>query len=390
MNENSLIKDIGRSYIISSFLPAAFFTTIAAVIFRGFLPQYIQNSFLFSNTHVIEQFFLLSLVSTWLGFFLYSSWFWIVRLYEGYLFIKPVQDMFIWFQSKIYDLKFEKYKQFRKLLTKEDISDKEIIDLNRLRAAVEEELPALQISYPQKSEHLLPTRLGNVMRAFEEYAITRYGVDGITAWPRLYQLIPQDMKAQLEERNNQLMFLLNSSFLSLLIGTACLGLNFIRFPCWIYLQVYSRPSGFAQSAYCQFTYGDALQPANFFQKGFQFIQPGEFLLIGIAFLLIAYIIYSISITTAENMGMVVRAGFDLYRLDLLKLLNGKIPSSLKEERFVWDKICENLMVGSSLGTDPYDYEYVFHGEMAKEPEKEETSSRLIIQRTRAKPARKRQ
>ncbi|WP_157408541.1 hypothetical protein [Actinoplanes sp. N902-109] len=49
--------------------------------------------------------------------------------------------------------------------------------------------PELFLSYPRRAEHVLPTRLGNVIRAAEEHA-DRYGIDGVTAWPRLYVVLP--------------------------------------------------------------------------------------------------------------------------------------------------------------------------------------------------------
>ena len=49
--------------------------------------------------------------------------------------------------------------------------------------------PELFLSYPRRSDQVLPTRLGNIIRAAEQHA-DRYGIDGVTAWPRLYVVLP--------------------------------------------------------------------------------------------------------------------------------------------------------------------------------------------------------
>lgn len=369
MNENSLIKDIGRSYIISSFLPASFFITIAAILFRDFVPSFIQNSFFIANAKIIEQLVLISLCSTWLGFLLYSSWFGIVRLYEGYLFMEPLYSFLLWFQEKRFDKNVEKFMRYKELLKNKRLTPEERRERDRLFPVVQSEMESLQIYFPQERRHLLPTRLGNVLRAYEEYSVTRYGVSGITVWPRLYQLLPNDIKIQLEERNNQFVFLLNSSLLSLIIAGVCLGLNFLLLPCWVIGQYPSKAYSISTSRYCSYVYYVNGSPANFFQRGFQTILPHEYLLIGLAFLALAYCVYRLSVFTAENMGLIVRSSFDLYRLELFEKLNRKRPQSLKEERELWDPISEFMMVGDALGRKPCNFEYIYKedpGERQKE------------------------
>ncbi|MFJ3310033.1 hypothetical protein ACIPSA_44925 [Streptomyces sp. NPDC086549] len=45
-------------------------------------------------------------------------------------------------------------------------------------------------------ERLMPTRFGNVLRAAEQ-AAERYGMDAVTAWPRLYTVLPDAFRASL-------------------------------------------------------------------------------------------------------------------------------------------------------------------------------------------------
>jgi hypothetical protein len=44
--------------------------------------------------------------------------------------------------------------------------------------------------YPMRAANVMPTRLGNVLRAAEDHALDRYGINAIVVWPRLYVLLP--------------------------------------------------------------------------------------------------------------------------------------------------------------------------------------------------------
>ncbi|GII82407.1 hypothetical protein Ssi03_03970 [Sphaerisporangium siamense] len=44
--------------------------------------------------------------------------------------------------------------------------------------------------YPLSPARVMPTRVGNILRAAEEHA-RRYGIDAVTAWPRLYVVLPE-------------------------------------------------------------------------------------------------------------------------------------------------------------------------------------------------------
>ncbi|MEU7616493.1 hypothetical protein AB0B27_10385, partial [Micromonospora rifamycinica] len=54
--------------------------------------------------------------------------------------------------------------------------------------------PTLFLGYPRRADRVLPTRLGNTLRAAEEHA-DRYGLDGVAAWPRLYVVLPEQFVA---------------------------------------------------------------------------------------------------------------------------------------------------------------------------------------------------
>ena len=47
-------------------------------------------------------------------------------------------------------------------------------------------------TYPEDAASLLPTRLGNLLCAAEEYPNLRYGLDTIIVWPRLWLVLPEN------------------------------------------------------------------------------------------------------------------------------------------------------------------------------------------------------
>lgn len=53
-------------------------------------------------------------------------------------------------------------------------------------------------------ERLLPTALGNILRAMEDRAGARYGIEAIAMWPRLYPVLPPGRAQALENEVTQL------------------------------------------------------------------------------------------------------------------------------------------------------------------------------------------
>jgi hypothetical protein len=64
-------------------------------------------------------------------------------------------------------------------------------------------------SYPDDAQWLLPTKFGNVIRAFEIYPRQMHGIDAIPAWPRLQAVISEDFAAQVDSAKARLDFWLN-------------------------------------------------------------------------------------------------------------------------------------------------------------------------------------
>ncbi|MFC9931888.1 hypothetical protein [Streptomyces sp. NPDC127190] len=63
---------------------------------------------------------------------------------------------------------------------------------------------ALARSFPAPDHLVRPTRLGNVLAAMEDTAGRPYGLDPVVAWPRLYPLLDDKVRAVVDDRRNAL------------------------------------------------------------------------------------------------------------------------------------------------------------------------------------------
>lgn len=94
-------------------------------------------------------------------------------------------------------------------------------------AAVADQL--LRARYPR--EPLLPTALGNALRAAERRAGRRYGLDAVVLWPRLYPLVDERQRTVLEDRRDQLDLAARMTATFALAGVVTFGLLW-RYPAW--------------------------------------------------------------------------------------------------------------------------------------------------------------
>lgn len=168
----------------------------------------------------------------------------------------------------------------------------------------------LRRHYPA-AQNVLPTSLGNALRASEDVPQKKYKLDAIVVWPRLYPLLPESMLGILADRRNQLDLA-------------------VRF-CAIFL--------LATIISVAFLYN------------YQWWQA-----IPAATLLLAWVSYRGAINAAVAYGESVQTAFDLYRLELLKALHFPQPENLRAEREMNELISDFLRQGLDRGLESLSYE----------------------------------
>ena len=156
--------------------------------------------------------------------------------------------------------------------------------------------------YPPR-EHLMPTRLGNALRAAEIRAGEPYGLDTVVAWPRLYPLLPDPVRAVVDGHRDALD--VNARFCAVFTAAAIIAAALLATHGW-------------------------------------------WLLVPIGCLVLAWLAYRSALAAAINYGESIRTAVDLHRFTLLEALHLPLPATLDEERALNAKLSRFLLQGVPL------------------------------------------
>jgi Flp pilus assembly protein CpaB len=155
--------------------------------------------------------------------------------------------------------------------------------------------------FPEESDQVMPTRLGNILKSAELYPKRQYGVDSVLLWPRLYPLLPESFAGGVAETKSSLDLMLVLSALSAIFAFAAGVALLIRGgPWWLF-------------------------PACFCGG-----------------LILAYTSYTSALRAAGPYAQLIKSAFDLYRGDLIDKLGFERPKSLEEEVRFWDNLGKQL------------------------------------------------
>ncbi len=155
-----------------------------------------------------------------------------------------------------------------------------------------------------RPEYIMPTRLGNIIKAAELYPGDegRYGMDAAFFWPRLYQVVPDNARSSLTDARTSLSLMLNICTLALGLAAGSV----------IALAVTTiRPT----AAYWATAAGGSV---------------------------VAWLAYRSALGPARVYGELVRSMYDLYRGDLLAKLGFALPDTLADERELWKNLGKQM------------------------------------------------
>lgn len=311
---SAISGQFSKSIMLGTFMPVALFVGLNLLFVLPLFPSDPQplQSIVDVNTREAIELTLLIIVLTGL---LYNLNIPIVRLYEGYTWQNSAIGQW---RKRYYESQLQITSELRPFV--QDLS----ITLTRRaeNAAQREARETIQglrselgrsynRDFPISRASILPTRLGNVIRSFENYPQRQYGMAAITLYPRLVATIDKEYLGQIDNAKTAFDFMINCSLLSAVLSvtlliTGLLSAVVITVP---QLSIY-------------------------------------WLIEIVAFLFLTSAFYRSSIGRASEWGDLVKGAFDLYRWKLLKELGYKIvPATMEQERGLWREISGQMIYG---------------------------------------------
>jgi hypothetical protein len=303
-----------KSLILGTFLPVVVFIILTLFLASPLLPAdwSFLNHLIAVESLSAQTVIIFSLAAILLSGLLYNLNIPLIRFYEGY----PWKDSLVgkW-RTEHYQEQFDtacaqrsgmRIVLDRLLATGSD--DKRLSDF---RVNFRRISQRVSYTFPNSRSSVLPTRLGNVIRNFEDYPDRQYGMGAITLWPRLIAKIDKEYATVISDSKTSFDFMLNCSVLSAIAASLILvaGLG------------YAAPTltGWVLALW---------------------------LLKICVFAVLSGLMYVWAIGRASAWGAEVKGAFDLYRWELLKQLGyDRTPTSVADERALWDKISIFMLYG---------------------------------------------
>lgn len=150
---------------------------------------------------------------------------------------------------------------------------------------------------------VLPTRLGNALRAAEYRAGSRYGLEATVVWPRLYPLLAERVAAIVDDERDQLD--LAARFCVVFVAATAVSFSLLV------------------------------------THGWWLLVPGTTFVLG-------WLSYRAAVAAALAYGEGIEAAFDLHRFDLLRALHLHLPADRDSELAVNARLSEFLARGEAL------------------------------------------
>lgn len=285
-----------RYFVVGFFLPAyVSLVSLWLAASSEFIPEGLERH---SETTELA---ILGGVALVAGLALSGLSYYITRVFEGYPLERisnwPVIRWIHWAAVRLQRLRYDRLREIR--------DDESKAPKERARAAW-----YLDRFYPHSRDALLPTRVGNAIRAFERHSNERWGLDGVTIWPRIDALLGADERElQVDSKINFYVFI-NAAVGAFVVGT-----------CLVVDKAVNAPG-----------------PASYWP------------LYAIPFV-VGYVLYRAAIGPATDWGDTVRSSIDLHRLEIYEKLGVRAPTSFSDERDLADSVNQALLYGDPLLSD---------------------------------------
>jgi kumamolisin len=175
----------------------------------------------------------------------------------------------------------------------------------------------LRKEYPPSSADVLPTAFGNAVRAFEVYPAEAYGVDSISAWPRLLTVISNDYQSLINDAKSTVDLAINLSALAFLVYLYSIAVVMVEH---VSTEVHIAPPHA----------GGTWSRVAFFG------------------LVVALVSYRAAISLVPTWGDQIKSAFDCYLPQLAKQMGYSMPQASKARRKIWLGLSGQLLYGESF------------------------------------------
>lgn len=306
---SAISEHFSKSLILGTFLPVVLYVVLNLILVIPLLPADVALPRTLEALDTQWKVLVVTLATLLLTALLYNLNVPLIRLYEGYL----------WEHSWIGEKRAGRY---RERLAAAQARWKGMRTLLRALPASDPRYQTISKCWNETGRNInrhfpldsaaLPTRLGNIIRSFEDYPRRQYGISSIPLWPRLIAKIDKDYATATDDAKTAVDFMLNCSALCALLAASIL-------------------------------FGGLLYPSS--------LGSSRWALWGCevaAFFVLSYLAYRGAIDAASAWGDMVKGSFDLYRWELLKQLGfTEMPGTMEDERKLWKNISQQMIFGDT-------------------------------------------
>jgi hypothetical protein len=285
-------KALGPRAILVNIVPAALLTLVTVALIGSGAPDDPQLSELLKTLEGLKDgstLVLLGVVVLVVSMIMQPLQIAVVQVLEGYWAAPPVARIRSAVARKAIGVGVE--VQRRRLGSLRATLTAELTEPERAR--LEEELA----SYPELTK-LMPTRLGNVLKAGEQRAGGRYGLDADVTFPHLYPFLRQPLQTAWDDYTDQL--------------------------------------DSAAHLFVTFSLATLLSAGLLLPHGWD----GWWLLAPAAFAALAWLSYRSTIAAARYQTKLLAAAFDLHRFELVAAMRMRLPKDAHEEFDVNQQLME--------------------------------------------------
>lgn len=325
------LEKFGSNFLVASMIPSLGLVILSLVVFDPILKF---SAVLGANTgiHPLLDISVWVIVPTILiGYTLTALNTFVLKVFEGYVSLPPF--------SRVTRAGYA--RKARELIEERDRVKAALLHLEqkKLRTVEEEQslatlrndyyalVVAYDQHYPPPNTEIMPTRFGNILKASEAYSGTRYGIDGVEFWTRLWHVIPASYRQGIDDARNELSFLVNMAALSIVFFVLCIGAIVLSSPAPGHLNV------------------DA-----FLANSMRYMLAGTGAIVSIWFFNEA------ALFSVGDFGMMIRSAYDLFRFDLLEQFHLEHPKNSVDEFKVWKNLGQLIVLGrESLDFEPLEY-----------------------------------